>query len=149
MSIPERGSGAGRCPAEAGSFELLHGASWLLPSGEVLVVPGFHEEWIAEHEELAAGARNVCELVLRRRWVSVALFSEGYLELMVPDRRSKDVRRMIWELLSRNAGRWSRALVMSMDEEGYAMIVPGDLEDEAAFGRSLSGDGRPPAPTSA
>ena len=103
-------------------FSLLHGASWLLPSGEVMAVPGFHEEWIAAHEELSGGARNVCELVLRKRWISVALFSEGYLELMVPDRRSEDVRHMLWELLSRNAGAWSKALVMSMDEEGYAMI---------------------------
>ena len=119
------------------SFALLHGASWLLPSGEVMVVPGFHEEWLAAHADLIEGARNVCELVLRKRWISVALFGEGYLELMVPDRRSEDVRRMLWELLSRNAGSWSKALVMSMDEEGYAMLAPEDLADEAALAEGL------------
>jgi len=125
---------AARPPAP---FALLHGASWLLPSGEVLVVPGFHEEWLAAHADLAEGARNVCELVLRKRWVSVALFAEGYVELMVPDRRSEDVRRMVWELLSRNADAWAKALVMSMDEEGYVMLEAGDVPDEASLAERL------------
>ncbi len=118
-------------------FVLAHGASWLLPSGEVLVVPGFHEEWLAEHADLADGARNVCELVLRKRWISVALFGGGYLELMVPDRRSGEVRLMLWELLSRNAGAWSKALVMSMDEEGYVLLEPADASDPRALAASL------------
>jgi hypothetical protein len=104
----------------------------------VLVVPGFHEEWLAEHADLAEGARNVCELVLRKRWLSVALFGGGYLELMVPDRRSEDIRRMIWELLSRNAGSWSKVLVMSMGEEGYTMLEPEDVVDEAELARHLA-----------
>ena len=112
-------------------FALVHGASWLKAGGDVLPVRGFHEEWLREHEEFAEGSRNVCELVLRKRWISVMLFDGGYLELMVPDRRSEDIRRTIFELLSRNAGSWSRALVMSMDEEGYAMLEPGDCADEA------------------
>lgn len=134
-------------------FALVHGASWLLPSGQVLIVPGFHEEWLAAHAALVEGARNVCELVLRKRWISVALFGEGYLELMVPDRSSRDVRRMIWELLSRNAGLWSKVLVMSMDEEGYAMLEPSDLADEVSLAARLDAqaldEGRGPAPTSA
>lgn len=119
-------------------YAMPHGSSWLLPSGEVLAVPGFHEEWLAENAELAAQSRNVCELVLRKRWISVGLFSEGYLELMVPDRVSDDVRRMLWELLSRNPGAWSRALVMSMDEEGYSMIEPSDAADPASLAAALS-----------
>jgi len=125
----------------AGKYELVHGASWLTPEGDVHVVPGFHEEWLREHEVLVGGARNVCELVLSKRWISVALFEGGYLELMVPDRRSDDVRASVRELLSRNASAWTKALVMSMDEEGYAMLAPGDEADdaslEAALGRSL------------
>jgi hypothetical protein len=118
-------------------FELLGGASWLLPGGEVIAVPGFHEEWLAEHAELAAGSHNVCELVLRKGWISVVLFDRGYLELIVPD-RGQGVRRMIFELLSRNAGLWARALVMSTGEEGYAMLLPPDAADEASLAAGLA-----------
>jgi hypothetical protein len=122
----------------AGKYELVHGASWLTPEGDVHVVPGFHEEWLRDHEDLVGGARNVCELVLSRRWISIALFSGGYLELMVPDRRSADVRAALRELLSRNASSWTKVLVMSMDEEGYAMLSPGDAADEAALEAALA-----------
>ncbi|HET7839269.1 MAG TPA: hypothetical protein VFL04_05885 [Rectinemataceae bacterium] len=109
-------------------YALVHGASWLTPEGEVIPIPSFHEEWIREHEELAEGSRNVCELILRKRWISVALFSEGYLELMVPSKRDEATKAMVTELLTRNRGAWTKALVMSMDEEGYAMLSPGDLD---------------------
>jgi hypothetical protein len=118
-------------------FDLLPGASWLTPEGEVIPIAGFHEEWLREHEEVAQGARNACELVLARRWLSVALFDEGYLEIMAPNRSSDDVRRAMFALLSRNAGKWSRALVMSMDEEGYSMLGPADAADEAALAAAL------------
>jgi hypothetical protein len=119
-------------------YVLLHGASWLLPGGEVLRIPGFHEEWLREHEELAEGARNVCELVLRKRWISVALFEGGYLELMVADRNSEDVVRPVFELLSRNSAAWTKALVMSMEEEGYSMIRPEDAKDESCLARKMA-----------
>jgi hypothetical protein len=119
-------------------FALIHGASWLVPGGEVIPIPGFHEEWLREHEDLAEGARNVCELILSKRWISVTLFDEGYLELMVPDRNSADVMGSLLELLSRNAGEWAKALVMSMDEEGYAMLEPPDAADEAALAAALA-----------
>ena len=118
-------------------FELLYGASWLSPEGEVYPIAGFHQEWLDEHEDLAEGSRNVCELVLRKRWISVSLFAEGYLELMVADRHSPDVVRALFRLLSLNAGLWTKALVMSMDEEGYTMLEPRDLEDEAMFASGL------------
>jgi hypothetical protein len=121
-------------------FELLHGASWLTLEGEVLEVPGFHEEWLREHEELAQGSRNVCELVLRRRWISVALFSEGYVELMVADKSSPDIVMAIFRLLSGRPGSWARALVMSMGEEGYALLSPADLAGPEALAAAL---GRP------
>jgi hypothetical protein len=120
-----------------GGFELLHGASWLTPEGEVYPIPGFHEEWLREHEDMAQGARNACELVLRKRWISVSLFDGGYLELMVADRHSEDVRRPLFALLSHNPSLWSKALVMSMDEEGYAMLEPGDAGDEERLAEGL------------
>jgi hypothetical protein len=119
-------------------YELIHGASWLAPEGEVIPIPGFHEEWLREHEELAQGARNACELVLRKRWISVALFAGGYLELMVADRRSEDVREELYRLLSRNPSEWSKALVMSMDEEGYSMLEPGDASDPESLAAALA-----------
>jgi hypothetical protein len=128
--------GKGASAARPGPFELVNGASWLLPDGEVMPIPGFHEEWLAEHEELAEGSRNVCELVLRKRWISVALFDRGYLELIVPD-RGPAARRMMFELLSHNARLWARALVMSLSEEGYALLLPVDAADEAALEAAL------------
>jgi hypothetical protein len=119
-------------------FSLAHGASWLTPDGDVYPVPGFHEEWLREHEDISNGARNVCEFILRTRWISVALFEGGYLELMVPDRRSADVKKLIYEFLSRNASVWAKALVMSMDEEGYAMLTPSDVTDVGAFEAALA-----------
>lgn len=119
------------------AYSLLHGASWLTPDGTIVPIPGFHEEWLREHEDLAEGATNACELILRKRWISVALFSGGYLELMVPDRSAEDVRRSLYNLLSRNPKAWSKALVMAMDEEGYAMLEPEDLADEATLGERL------------
>ncbi len=118
-------------------YELRHGASWMTADGEIVAIPGFHEEWLREHEELAEGARNVCELILRKRWISVDLFDSGYLELIIPDRKSDEVRRSIYELLSRNAGKWARALVMSLGEEGYAMLLPADAADEATLAAAL------------
>lgn len=122
---------------KAEAFALLHGASWLKPDGEVLPIPGFHEEWLRDHEDLAGGARNACELVLSKRWISVALFAGGYLELMVPDKNSEDVTRALFELLSRNSSQWSKALVIAMNEEGYAMLESTDASDEAIFRKKL------------
>jgi hypothetical protein len=118
-------------------YELRLGAGWLTPGGEVLPIEGFHEEWLRRHEEIAEGARNACELILRKRWLSVSLYDKGYLEIMVPDRNSAEVRRSIFELLSRNAGIWARALVMSMDEEGYSMLLPADAADETTLAMAL------------
>jgi hypothetical protein len=124
--------------ARPAAFSLVHGASWLKSDGEVLPIPGFHEEWLRSHEDLAEGARNVCELILRKRWLSVSLFDGGYLEIMVPDRGSEEVRRSLLELLSRNSGAWARALVMSMDKEGYAMLESADAADEARLAAALA-----------
>ena len=41
------------------------------------------------------------------------------------------------EFLSRNASQWSKALVMAMDEEGYAMLEPADVVDRETLGKKL------------
>lgn len=122
---------------------LLHGASWLTREGWIHIVPGFHEEWIRDHPELVGDCRTVSEVVLRKSWISVAVYSEGYVELLVPRRGDPAVHAMVEALLSRNPGKWKRVLVMSMDEEGYSTILPQDLDGEGRLGVNLSGPGNP------
>ena len=118
-------------------WSLPPGASWIDLEGEVHRVKGFHEEWLAEHAELSGGARNVCELVLAKRWISATLFGSGYVELMVHDRHDAELRSRLFRLLAGAKGRWEKALVMAMDEEGYAMLAPPDLENEESLDRAL------------
>lgn len=108
-------------------WSLVHGASWLTEGGGILVVPGFHEEWIAAHRDLVGDCANVCEVVLRRCWISVAVYSEGYVELLASRRCDRDIVGRIERLLAGNAGAWRNVLVMFMDEEGYESIKPGDF----------------------
>ena len=122
---------------EVEPWSLPAGASWIDLEGQVHRVRGFHEEWLAEHAELAGGARNVCELVLAKHWISATLFGSGYVELMVHDRHDAELRSRLFRLLDGARGRWEKALVMAMDEEGYAMLSPRDLEDPAALDRAL------------
>lgn len=122
---------------EVSPWTLIAGASWIELDGRVHRVPGFHEAWLAEHPELAKGARNVCELVLASRWISATLFGDGYLELMVHDRHDADLRARLFRLLSGAAGRWNKALVISMDEEGYVMLEARDAADEGLLAEAL------------
>lgn len=119
--------------------ELLHGASWLTGDEELIPVRGFHEDWIGAHRDLVGEAKNVCDVVLRLGWISVSVFSEGYVELLVPNRRDPVLRARIERLLRGNRGRWRRVLVMSMDEEGYASLRPEDLEEPGRLAALLTG----------
>jgi hypothetical protein len=118
-------------------YVLRRGASWLSMGGEVIPVPSFHEKWLADHPEEAEGARDVAELIRKKRWISVILFDEGYLELIVPERGARDVRRSLFELLSRNALSWSKATVMAIDGLGYSLLGPSDAADEASLAAAL------------
>lgn len=120
-----------------GRYELRRGASWLTMEGEAIPVPSFHEKWLADHPEEASGAHDVAELIQKRRWISVILFDGGYLELIVPERDAADVRRSVFELLSRNASSWSKATVMAMDGLGYSLLAPADAADEASLAAAL------------
>ncbi|MEI6874101.1 MAG: hypothetical protein WCL50_03115 [Spirochaetota bacterium] len=122
---------------EAQSWSLQPGASWIDLEGRVYRVRGFHEEWLADNAELSGGARNVCELVLAKRWISATLFGGGYLELMVHDRHDPELRGRLLRLLVSAKGRWEKALVMAMDEEGYAMLKPKDADDTESLARAL------------
>ena len=110
-----------------------HGASWLAEGGVVLPIPGFHDEWIRSHPDLVPGCGNVCDVVVRRRWVSVSVFSEGYVELLVPGRGDGESMERCREFLARAVGGWKTALLMTMDEEGYIRVEPADVATPEAF----------------
>jgi len=118
-------------------WSLCPGASWIELDGRIHRVTGFHEAWLAEHPDLARGARNVCELVLASRWISATLFGDGYLELMVHDRHDPELRARLLRILREAVGRWKKALVIAMDEEGYAMLTPGDAGDAESLAAAL------------
>jgi hypothetical protein len=121
-------------------WTLVPGASWIDLDGRVHRVPGFHEAWLAEHPDLSKGARNVCELVLASHWISAALFGDGYAEFMVHDRHDADLRERLLRILHGAASRWNRALVIAMNEEGYAMLDPKDAVDVERLGLALDKD---------
>jgi hypothetical protein len=118
-------------------YSLPHGASWLDTDGSVYPISGFHEAWLRENPALAGDCRNVCEVVLKKGWISVSVFSEGYVELLVPNRRDPKVQSRIGLLLGKNRGAWKKALIMSMDEEGYSMLTPEAVDDAGHFLESL------------
>lgn len=108
-------------------FTWTRGAVWLLPDGSSLVVPGFHDDWIRNHQDLVPDCDNVCDVIRRKGWLSVVAYAEGYVELMIPSRNDKAALALCHEHLARNAGHWKTALVMTMDEEGYARLTPEDV----------------------
>ena len=114
-------------------WAMVHGASWLDADGTVRIVRGFHDAWIQAHRLLVGDAANACEVVLRTRWIGVAVFSEGYVELMLTRRDDDEVIERARSFLARNAGKWRNVLVMTMDEEGYVRVAPGDEADADAF----------------
>jgi hypothetical protein len=124
---------AGESPDALPPWTFRHGASWLAEGGVVLPVPGFHDEWIRSHAALVPGCSNVCEVVVRKRWVSVSVFSEGYVELLVPGRGDGESLERCREFLARAAGEWKTALLMTMDEEGYIRLAPPDTAGPEAF----------------
>ncbi len=119
--------------------KLAHGAFWLTQEGALIPVAGFHEAWIASHPELVGDCRNVSDVVLKLGWISVAVFSEGYVELLVPGRRDPAILDRVEHLLRGNRGLWKTALVMSMDEEGYARLKDEDLASPERLRAILEG----------
>lgn len=129
-------------PTSLAPYTLIHGASWLLPDGSIHIVKGFHEEWIQEHQDLAGDCANVCELVLKKGWISVAVFSGGYVELMIDDAAKGATLGLAREFLARNEGEWSSCLVMTLIGDGYAQVKPADIREPGLFeARVRAGEG--------
>ena len=120
-------------PEALAPWTFRHGASWLAEGGTVIPIPGFHDEWIRAHAFLVPGCANVCDVVIRKKWVGVSVFAGGYVELLVPSRGDAESLERCREYLSRAAGSWSHALVLTMDEAGYIQVEPADTSMPAAF----------------
>jgi hypothetical protein len=99
-------------------FLLVHGASWVLPDGKILKIPGFHSSWLASHASLAGGATDTAQFVKKSGWISAVLHDGGYLELIVRSTVDTRQRDCLWSLLSTNEATIERAIVMSLDREG-------------------------------
>jgi hypothetical protein len=115
-----------------GQFEWVRGAAWLFPDGTPVIVPGFHEEWIHDNQEIAPGCSNVADVINKLGWVSAVSYSHGYVEMIIRSRSDAPSVRICVEHLRRNLDRWSDALVMTMDEEGYIKLSPRDFGPEAS-----------------
>lgn len=115
-----------------------HGATWMDGEGRMYIVPGFHEEWLLSNPELAQGAKNVAEMVLKRGWLSIVVFNQGYLEICINDVHDGSVISLLHRYLSKNLGRWNTVLIMPMAEEGYIQVERGDFGNLEAFSALLA-----------
>lgn len=120
------------------SFTLQHGAAWMNREGGMYLVPGFHEEWIQAHPELAKGAKTVNDMVLGHGWISVVVFSGGYVEICINDLDDCRSVALVHELLERNDGSWSSVLIMPMVQEGFIQIERKDFSDLRSFVKALA-----------
>lgn len=113
-------------PAEV--MTLYHGASWMDLEGKIHIVRGFHEEWLHEHPELAGGNKTVADLILDKRWISIVLFSKGYLEICINDRKDSEVVDLLHAFLELNRDKWENALIMPLaEEEGFIQLAKDQL----------------------
>jgi len=115
------------------------GAIWILPGGEILEIPGFHDDWIQKHQDLVPECANVCDVVLRMRWVSAVTYAKKYVELLIPSRSDKAAIETVISYLGLNLEHWDSALVMTMDEEGYFKVTAAEFDDLDGVRAKLSG----------
>ncbi len=120
-------------------FVWTAGAIWILPEGEILEIPGFHDDWIQKHQDMVPGCANVCDVVLRMRWVSAVTYAKKYVELLISSRNDEAAIDLLIRYLGLNLERWDSALVMTMDEEGYIKIISADFGDLGAVKSRISG----------
>jgi hypothetical protein len=117
----------------ASTLEMHNGATWMDLGGNIYVVPGFHDEWIQSHPELVGNAKSVPELIMNLRWVSIVVYSKGYIELCINDVNDDEVVSLVYDLLRKNIDNWSSVLIMPMVEEGFIQVSKHDVEDSSRF----------------
>jgi hypothetical protein len=120
------------------AFGFYHGASWMDRDGNIYLVPGFHEEWIQAHPDLAQDCRTVVDMVIYKRWVSIVVFSKGYVEICLNDVADSQTVSLIHAFLERNAERWKNALLMPMKDEGFIQVAREDFRDLPSFAKLLA-----------
>jgi len=120
-------------------FAWKRGAVWLLPDGSAIVVPGFHDDWIASHQDMVPGCANVCDVVLKQRWLSVVAYSQGYVEVMIPSREDEQAVNLCVRHLALNLEQWSIALIMTMDSEGYVRLESDHFGSEETARQHIRG----------
>lgn len=124
-------------PGMTAPWAWIRGAVWLLPGGSQIIVPSFHDEWIRQHQDLVPGCANVCDVVLRKGWLSVVSYSQGYVEIMIDSRFNTESVNLCVEHLNKNLDEWRDALVMTMDAEGYIKLTPEDFKDPSLPGSKI------------
>ena len=123
---------------ESESFSFRHGATWMDLEGKIYVVPGFHEEWIHAHPELAGDCRTVVDMVLKKGWVSIVVFGEGYVEICLNDIADERSVSLVHAYLERNKNKWANALLMPMKIEGFIQLPKEAFGDRAGFAAFLA-----------
>jgi hypothetical protein len=119
-------------------YEFHYGASWMDLQGYIYVVRGFHDEWISSHPELAGGATSVSELIMSKRWLSIVVYSKGYVEICLSDINDAEVVETLHSFLAINKGKWENLLVMPMVEEGFIQLSASDFDGLESFRTALS-----------
>jgi hypothetical protein len=129
--------------SEPTAFAWIRGAVWLLPGGNQIIIPSFHDEWIRSHQNLVPGCVNVCDVVLHNAWLSVVAYSQGYVEIMIDSRKNQQSVALCTEHLRRNRQHWKQALIMTMDAEGYINLNPEDFDRTPSPESRIQGDAAP------
>jgi len=103
-------------------YKLYEGASWMAPDGTVYPVPGFHVEWIKEHRELVDNCSTVAEVIQELEWISIVVFSKGYVEFHIKDYRINNISENLKTFLKLNIDLWDSVLIMTLSETHFIQI---------------------------
>ncbi len=120
-------------------FAWTQGAIWLLPEGTIYLVPGFHDEWIKQHQDLVPGCTNVSDVILTYNWISVVTYAKNYIEVMIDSRKNMKSIDAALTYLGLNLEKWETALFMAMQEDYYEKISIEDFNDIEALKVKLRG----------
>ncbi len=118
-------------------YQLLHGASWVLPDGRVIRIPGFHSAWLSSHPAIASGATDTAGFVKKSGWISAVMHEGGYLELIARSSSDPRQRECLWNILSVNASGLERVVLMVLGMEGVLDLAPEEFGQRGKFETAL------------
>ncbi|HON88072.1 MAG TPA: hypothetical protein P5519_06925 [Spirochaetia bacterium] len=110
-------------------FAWTHGAIWLLHDGTIYTVPGFHDEWIKQHQDLVPGCTNVSDVILTYHWISVVTYAKNYIEVMIDSRKNMQSIDTALTYLGLHLEKWENTLLMAMQEDYYEKISVEDFNN--------------------